>query len=177
VSNPWPSNFWTVIGFAIFLLIIGLPTWVPIIRKKSAPFSMYRLALILTASSHAVQAYFVLKTGIFVPYARSYAALGLPLGIAGAGFVSINIVSERRGVGCLVQDSWPCVQVHAAKHQLLPKPDEAAQPTKLVLSLATLTRRTLYAEKRKTRERHHEKNPCFGDGHLYSLSHFRSGQN
>jgi hypothetical protein len=105
LKNFWDTGLSTAIILLIALGISGLPTWIPLFRKKTLPFTTYRFALYSTALSQAAQAYFILGVGTNAfPLSQSarYAAFGLPLCIVGAGLASFSLVSDRQGVGCLI---------------------------------------------------------------------------
>lgn len=109
LSKLLGPNSSTVIGCVALLGLLGLPTWIPLIRGKSDPFTMYRLALVVTALAQAVQVYFIVRTGIFIPAARSYAVVGLPLGMIGAGLAATSAVTNWRAVGCLITALFTCM--------------------------------------------------------------------
>ena len=101
--------FSTPVGTALLLsgvmVLFGLPTWAPLIRKRSDPYTIYRFALYSTALSQVVQAYFIwgVNTNLLpMTYSLRYGAVGLPLCFIGAGFACLSLVSDRRGAGCLI---------------------------------------------------------------------------
>lgn len=109
LKNFWDTGLSTTIILLIALGISGLPTWIPLFRKRTLPFTTYRLALYSTALSQAMEAYFILGVGTNVfPLSESarYAAFGLPLCLVGAGLASSSLVSDRRGAGCLISATF-----------------------------------------------------------------------
>jgi hypothetical protein len=89
----------------VFLLgamaVFGLPTWLPLFKRKSSRYTSYRNALVLAAMGQIIQGYFV-AFNVDLTKSLLYASVGMPICLLGATYAWASFVDDKRGFGCLV---------------------------------------------------------------------------
>ena len=95
----------TVVFLMLPLVLLGLPTWIPLLRKQALHSAPYRWALSVTAAGQVLQAAFLVGAALNVfsmAQSRAWAAAGVPVSAAGAVLAIYSATAEKN------KAAWGC---------------------------------------------------------------------